>query len=95
MDACHCFYSYRYSTPHDCLSSNPMKHFAYLGYSLGWKLVRLLPETSAYRIAYFAADYLTKKNGKGVQRLRKNYARIRPELSVAQLEELVQLGMRS
>ncbi|CAB4536622.1 MAG: phosphatidylinositol mannoside acyltransferase [Actinobacteria bacterium] len=72
-----------------------MKHIAYLGYSLGWKLVRLLPETSAYRIAYFAADYLTKKNGKGVQRLRKNYARIRPELSVAQLEELVQLGMRS
>jgi len=72
-----------------------MKTLVYWGYSLAWKLVRLLPEKSAYRLAYVAADYLTKKNGKGVQRLRKNYARVRPELSTIQLENLIATGMRS
>ena len=72
-----------------------MKTLVYWGYSLGWKLVRLLPERSAYRVAYWAADYLTKKNGKGVERLRKNYARVRPELSAEQLQALVSAGMRS
>lgn len=72
-----------------------MKTLVYLGYSLGWKIVRLLPEKFAYRLAYQASDYLTKKNGSGVQRMRKNYARVRPELSTSELESLVQAGMRS
>ena len=67
----------------------------YVGYSLGWKLVRLLPENLAYGLAYRAADYLTRKNGVGVKRLRKNYARVRPELSASELEKLVAAGMRS
>ncbi len=72
-----------------------MKTLAYVGYSLGWKLVRLLPENLAYGLAYRAADYLTRKNGAGVKRLRKNYARVRPELSASELEKLVAAGMRS
>jgi len=72
-----------------------MKTLVYWGYSLGWKLIRWLPERSAYALAYRAADYLTKKNGKGVKRLRKNYARVRPELSADDLEKLVSAGMRS
>ena len=72
-----------------------MKTLAYWGYSLGWKFIRLLPEASAYRIANRAADYLVKKDGKGVTRLRKNYARVRPELTPVHLEALVASGMRS
>ena len=72
-----------------------MKTLVYFGYSLGWKIVRLLPEKLAYGLAYKASDYLTKKNASGVARLRKNYARVRPELNPAQLDELVRAGMRS
>lgn len=69
--------------------------FVYLGYSLAWKIVRLLPEKFAYKLANQFADILYGKNGKAIARLRSNYQRIHPELSSNQLEFLTNAGMRS
>ena len=64
-------------------------------YFAGWRLVRWLPEKTAYRLAYWAADFLTKKNGKSVSRLRSNLSRTQPGISSAQLDILVSKAMRS
>jgi KDO2-lipid IV(A) lauroyltransferase len=71
------------------------QNLIYRGYSLAWKIVRLLPEKFAYKLADRFADLLYGKNGKGVSRLRSNYQRIRPELNSDQLEFLTNAGMRS
>jgi KDO2-lipid IV(A) lauroyltransferase len=67
----------------------------YLLYLFAWKVIALLPEKSAYQLANFVSDRIYKKNGKGIRRLRSNYARVMPEYSAAKLEELTKLGMRS
>ena len=67
----------------------------YWGYNLAWKLIRALPEEFTYRSADRFADRLSKKAGVGVTRLRKNYERVRPELSPEELSNLTQKGMRS
>ena len=64
-------------------------------YLFAWKVIALLPEKSAYQLANFVSDRIYKKNGKGIRRLRSNYARVMPEYSAAKLEELTKLGMRS
>jgi KDO2-lipid IV(A) lauroyltransferase len=64
-------------------------------YFAGWRLVRWLPEKTAYRLAYWAADFLTKRNGKSVSRLRSNLSRTQPSISSAQLDILVSKAMRS
>jgi KDO2-lipid IV(A) lauroyltransferase len=65
------------------------------GYRLGWGTVRRLPERTAYTVFEQIADLTTSRGGKGVQRLRSNYARVRPELSPRDLDALVREGMRS
>lgn len=65
------------------------------GFRTGWALVRRLPERSAYALFDRIADRLTARGGKDVQRMRSNYARVRPELDDARLNELVRAGMRS
>ena len=67
----------------------------YLLYLFAWKLIALLPENSAYKLADYVSDRIYKKNGKGIKRLRGNYARVMPEYSTQKLEELTKLGMRS
>ena len=67
----------------------------YLLYLFAWKLIALLPEKSAYKLANYVSDRIYKKNGKGIKRLRSNYARVMPEYSTQKLEELTKLGMRS
>jgi len=67
----------------------------YWGYNLAWKMIRWIPEGKAYRLADRFADYIYARNGKGVNRLRSNYQRVRPELDNAQLEFLVNAGIRS
>ena len=67
----------------------------YLLYLLAWKLIALLPEKSAYKLADYVSDRIYKKNGKGIKRLRGNYGRVMPEYSSQKLEELTKLGMRS
>lgn len=65
------------------------------GYRAGWGAVRRLPERSAYKLFEEIADGVHHRDGKSVQRLRANYARVRPELDEQQLEALVKEGMRS
>ena len=67
----------------------------YWGYNLAWKIIRWIPEDKAYSLADRFADFFYARNGKGVNRLRTNYQRVRPELDKAQLEFLVNAGMRS
>ena len=69
--------------------------FVYWGYNLAWKIIRWIPEVKAYSLADRFADFIYARNGKGVNRLRTNYQRVRPELDKAQLEFLVNAGMRS
>ncbi|YAL81844.1 phosphatidylinositol mannoside acyltransferase [Dermacoccaceae bacterium W4C1] len=65
------------------------------GFRLGWKAVRLLPEPAAYRLFDTVAAQMHRRNGTSVQRMRSNYARVRPELSEAELDDLVGAGLRS
>jgi phosphatidylinositol dimannoside acyltransferase len=60
-----------------------------LAYFAGWRLVRTLPERSAYRLFSFIGRRAVKSNGKSVQRLRFNLSRVKPELSEIELENLV------
>jgi phosphatidylinositol dimannoside acyltransferase len=66
-----------------------------LGFRLGWSAVRALPERAAYALFDVVADVAVRRGGKGVQRLRSNYHRVRPELSAVELDALVAQGMRS
>ena len=60
-----------------------------LAYFAGWRLVRTLPERSAYRLFSFIGRRAVKANGKSVQRLRFNLSRVKSELSEIELENLV------
>jgi phosphatidylinositol dimannoside acyltransferase len=67
----------------------------YLGYLLAWRIIGVLPEKIAYCLANLISDYIFKKNGKGVKRLRSNYARVQPTISPDSLDNLTKEGMRS
>jgi lauroyl/myristoyl acyltransferase len=67
----------------------------YLAYLFTWRLVGLLPAKVAYGLGNLVSDYVYKKNGKGVKRLRRNYSRVKPNLSEIELEKLTKAGMRS
>lgn len=67
----------------------------YLGYLLAWRIIGVLPEKIAYSLANLISDYIFKKNGKGVKRLRSNYARVQPTISPESLTALTKEGMRS
>ncbi|MEN9324268.1 MAG: hypothetical protein RL414_22, partial [Actinomycetota bacterium] len=56
-----------------------MKTITYWGYATAWFLVRYMPEKWAYGLASRAADYIYKRNGKQIQRLRSNYSRVHPD----------------
>ena len=64
-------------------------------YFAGWRIVRWLPEETAYKTFFKVADLLVKRNGKSVQRLRSNLARTQPDLTTLDLEILVVDAMRS
>jgi KDO2-lipid IV(A) lauroyltransferase len=64
-------------------------------YFAGWRIVRWLPERTAYRLAYAIADFLTKRNGKNVSRLRSNLQRTQPKMTELDLDLLVFNAMRS
>ncbi len=50
-----------------------------LGFLSGWRLVRLLPERQALALFRMIADEVYRRDGKGVQRLRSNLGRVRPD----------------
>jgi KDO2-lipid IV(A) lauroyltransferase len=64
-------------------------------YFAGWRIVRWLPEGLAYRLAYAGADFLAKRKGKNVMRLRSNLRRTKPTITELDLDLLVFAGMRS
>ncbi len=64
-------------------------------YFAGWRIVRWLPEKTAYAIAYYVADFVTRKNGKSVQRLRSNLQRTQTQITNLDLELLTFKAMRS
>ena len=64
-------------------------------YRTGWFVVRRMPDRIAYRLFDLMADVLWRRGGKSVQRMRSNYATVRPELTPAELNALVRAGMRS
>ncbi len=66
-----------------------------LAFLLAWRVLRLLPKGVAYRIFDLAADRVYARGGHGVQQLRANYARVRPDLDAAGLEEVVAKGVRA
>jgi len=67
---------------------------AYL-YFAGWRVVRWLPESTAYKLAYLVSDFLVRRNGKSVQRLRSNLSRTQPGMTTLDLDLLVIEAMRS
>jgi len=68
---------------------------ALIGYRTGWFLVRRLPARLAYPCFDLLADVAWRRGGKGVERMRSNYATVRPELTQVELNALVRAGMRS
>lgn len=66
-----------------------------VAFRAGWAVVKRVPERVAYGIFQFLADRTYAGNGRDVQRLRANYAAVRPELDQAALEDLVRAGVRS
>lgn len=64
-------------------------------FASGWQVVRHLPERAAYATFDRAAVTLWKRNGAGVQQLRRNMARARPSAGVDELEDLTREAMRS
>lgn len=65
------------------------------GYSAGWAVTRRAPERAAYAVFRLIADLATRRDGKGVQRLRANLRRAAPDLGDEALAALVREGMRS
>jgi KDO2-lipid IV(A) lauroyltransferase len=64
-------------------------------YFLGWFLIRRLPEKSAVSLFRNLGLWMFNKNGKSVNRLRSNLARVTPELHPASREALVKQGVIS
>jgi len=64
-------------------------------YFAGWRIVRWLPERTAYRFFDFVADRISSKNGKSYKRLESNLMRVVPQLSEHELRSLANTGMRS
>ena len=64
-------------------------------YFAGWRIVRWLPEKSAYRLFEFVADRTRAQNGKNFQRLESNLKRVLPDLTDRELRTLAKVGMRS
>lgn len=67
---------------------------AYL-YFAGWRVVRWLPERTAYKLAYSVSDLLVRRNGKSIKRLRSNLSRTQPGMTTLNLDLLVIEAMRS
>jgi phosphatidylinositol dimannoside acyltransferase len=66
-----------------------------LGYLSGWRLVRLLPEPAARAMFARIAAEIYRRDGRSVQRLRGNLARVCPDLDDDGLERLTRAGVAS
>ena len=64
-------------------------------YFLGWFIVRRISEKSASTLFRKIGEWMYKKNGKSVDRLRLNLGRVFPEMSQSELDGLVRRGVLS
>jgi KDO2-lipid IV(A) lauroyltransferase len=64
-------------------------------FGIGWSAVKRMPEPSARSLFRSLADRAYARDGAGVRQLRRNLARVRPDATPADLEDLVRAGMRS
>jgi KDO2-lipid IV(A) lauroyltransferase len=71
------------------------ERFVAWAYIVAWRLLRALPESSAYSLFDRGARFLVKRNPKSVQRLRSNLMRVKPELTKSQMNLLVEEAMAS
>jgi len=71
------------------------ERFVAWAYIVAWRLLRALPESSAYSLFNRGARFLVKRNPKSVQRLRSNLMRVKPELTESQMNLLVDEAMAS
>ena len=76
-------------------AASASSHATAFGYLSGWRMVRLLPEPAARAVFTQIADRIYNANGKGVHRLRRNLARVRPDADEAELDRLTKAAMRS
>jgi KDO2-lipid IV(A) lauroyltransferase len=65
------------------------------GYLAGWRLVRLMPERRARALFDRIALRMHDRGGRGIEQLRANLHRVRPELDDQALDELTREGVRS
>ncbi|GAA3614492.1 phosphatidylinositol mannoside acyltransferase [Marihabitans asiaticum] len=66
-----------------------------LAFRLGWALVRYVPERLMYAAVDRAARVVHRRGGEGVEQLRRNYARVRPDLGEEELDRVTGEGVRS
>ena len=66
-----------------------------VAYLLGWWVVRTLPEKMAYSLFWSLGEFVHKRNGKSIQRLRSNLHVVKPHLDELELETLVAQSMSS
>ncbi|WP_380168307.1 phosphatidylinositol mannoside acyltransferase [Jannaschia sp. R86511] len=66
-----------------------------VGYLAGWRLVRLLPERTAYALGDLVARVLVRRGGRGVRRLRDNLARALPQADAQELRRWTARGVES
>lgn len=65
------------------------------GHLFAWRNAAKIPQPLARALANGAADFAWRRRGKGVRRLESNYAKVRPDLSAAEIRQLSRDGMRS
>jgi len=64
-------------------------------YFVGWRLVRWLPENLAYKLFFAIGNFTRSRNGKSVQRLRKNLIRVKNSTESNIIEPLLEKAMKS
>lgn len=66
-----------------------------LAYFAGWRIVRSLPEMTAYRLFALISRVMFARGGSSIERLRFNLSRVKPNLSSVELDELVRKSLHS
>ena len=66
-----------------------------LAYFAGWRIVRSLPEKTAYKLFALISKVMFSRGGSSIERLRFNLSRVKPNLSSVELDELVRKSLHS
>lgn len=79
----------------DARRARPVDAATEWAFATGWQVVRHLPERAAYAVFQRVADELWRRDGAGVQQLKRNLQRIRPAADAEEIRELSRASMRS